>query len=147
MKVTPLVVARIVAWAIALGAVGAVTIGYDSLPDALPVTRWTTAPRTPLIALRVPLINLMTIGLIELLSPGLRRARHFTRSDAVVAILMLTAAAKAGIEAIGILMLPAPFSWTCYHSSPCSPWGSAGRMARSRIPSSAALATTANDPP
>ena len=108
----PLVVARVVAWAIALGAVVAVTIGYDSLPDTLPVTRWNTAPKSPLVALRVPLINLMTIGLIELLSLGLRRAKQFNRSSAVVVVLFLTAAAKAAIEAIGILMLPVSFSWT-----------------------------------
>lgn len=112
MHAMPLVVARVVAWVIALGAVVAVTIGYDSLPDTLPVTRWTTAPKSLLVALRVPLINLMTIGLIELLSLGLRRAKQFNRSAAVVAVLFLTAAAKAVVEAIGILMLPVSFSWT-----------------------------------
>src|SRR5262249_41869904 len=90
----------------------AVTIGYDSLPDTFPVTRWTTAPKSPLVALRVPLINLMTIGLIELLSLGLRRAKQFDRAAAVVVVLFLTSAAKAVIEAIGILMLPVSFSWT-----------------------------------
>jgi hypothetical protein len=108
----PLVVARVLAWAIALGAVVAVTIGYDSLPDTLPVTRWTSAPKSPLVALRVPLINLLTIGLIELLSLGLHRAKQFNRPSAVVVVLFLTAAAKAVIEAVGILMLPVSFSWT-----------------------------------
>jgi hypothetical protein len=110
MNTMPLDVARVVAWAIALGAVVAVAIGYDSLPDTLPLTRWTTAPKSPLVALRVPLVNLMTIGLIELLSLGLRRAEPFNRS--CVAVLFLTAAAKAVIEAIGILLLPISFSWT-----------------------------------
>lgn len=112
MHATPLVVARVVAWAIALGAVVAVAISYDSLPDTLLVTRWTSAPKSPLVALRVPLINLMTIGLIELLSLGLRRAKQFNRSSAVVVVLLLTAAAKAAIEATSILMLPVSFSWT-----------------------------------
>jgi len=112
MHATPLVVARVVAWAIALGAVVAVAISYDSLPDTLLVTRWNSAPKSPLVALRVPLINLMTIGLIELLSLGLRRAKQFNRSSAVVVVLLLTAAAKAAIEATSILMLPVSFSWT-----------------------------------
>lgn len=112
MHAMPLVVARVVAWVIALGAVVAVTIGYDSLPDTLPVTRWTAAPKSPLVALRVPLINVMSVGLIELLSLGLRRAKRFNRSSAVVIVLFLMAAAKAAIEAVGILLLPISFSWT-----------------------------------
>ena len=112
MHAMPLVVARVLAWALAVGAVTAVMIGYDSLPDTLPVTRWTSAPKSPLIALRVPLINLMTIGLIELLSFGLRRVKQLNRSSAVVVVLLLTAAAKAVIEAIGILKLPVAISWT-----------------------------------
>lgn len=103
---------RVIAWVIVVGAAGAVAIGYSSLPDTLPVTRWASAPKSWFIALRVPLINLMTLGLIELLSPGLRRVKDFERADAIIEILLLTAAAKAGIEAAGILMLPVPFSWT-----------------------------------
>ena len=112
MPTTPLVVVRAVAWAIALGAVGAVMLAYDSLPDTLPVTRWTTVPKSLLIALRIPLINLLTMGLIELLSPALGRAKEFHRSSSLVAVLLLTAAAKAAIEAAGILRLPVSFSWT-----------------------------------
>jgi fatty acid desaturase len=87
-------------------------LGYDSLPATIPVTRWIAAPKSLFIALRIPLINLMTLGLIELLSLGLQRAKQFGRADAVVAVLLLTAAAKAGLEAAGILMLPVSFSWT-----------------------------------
>lgn len=105
-------IARIVAWILAVGAVGAVAISYDSLPDELPVTRWTSAPKSLLLALRVPLINLLTVGLVELLSPGLHRVKNFHHADGLVSILLLTAAAKAVIEATGILLLPKPFSWT-----------------------------------
>jgi hypothetical protein len=108
----PLVVARVLAWAIALGAVAAVAIGYDSLPNTLPVTRWTTAPKSLLIALRVPLINLFTLGLIELLSRALRRVSNLHHSAAMAIVLLLTAAAKAAIESIGILMLPNSIDWT-----------------------------------
>jgi len=107
-----LVVARVVAWSIALGAIVAVMIGYDSLPDTLPVSRWTTAPKSPLIALRVPLINLLTTGLIELLARGLFRVKRFEPTAAVVVVLLLTAAAKSAIEAVGILKLPASVSWS-----------------------------------
>jgi len=43
---------------VALRAVGAVIVGYDTLPDAIPVTRWSVAQKSLLIVLRVPLINL-----------------------------------------------------------------------------------------
>jgi hypothetical protein len=104
--------ARVIAWAIALGAVCAVAISYDALPAELPVTRWTTAPKSLFLALRVPLINLLSLGLIEVLWRGLRRLKDFERADAILAALSLTVAAKAGIEAAGILMLPVPFTWT-----------------------------------
>lgn len=103
--------ARVIAWAVALGAVCAVAIGYNSLPDELPVTRWTTAPKSLFLALRVPLINLLSLGLIEVLSRGLQRLKDFERADSILAALLLTVAAKAGIEAAGILILPIPFTW------------------------------------
>jgi hypothetical protein len=105
-------VARAIAWFIAFGAFCAVAIRYDALPAELPVTRWTTAPKSLLLALRVPLINLLTLGLIEVLALGLRRVSGFGRADAIVTTLLFTAAAKAGLEAAGILMLPKPQAWT-----------------------------------
>ena len=108
----PIDAARVVAWVLAVGAVGAVAICYDLLPATLPVTRWTSAPKSLSTALRVPLINLITVGLIEVVSPGFRRAKDFDVADAVVATLFLTAAGKAAIEAAGILMLPVPPTWT-----------------------------------
>jgi len=107
-----LVVVRIVAWSIALCAFLAVLIGYDSLPAELPVTRWTSAPKIPLLALRVPLINLLTLGLIEVLWRGMRQVSRFSRGAAVAGVLLLTAAAKAAIEAVGILRLPDSASWS-----------------------------------
>jgi hypothetical protein len=103
---------HVLAWMVALGAVGAVIIGYDTLPDEIPVTRWSVAPKSLLIVLRVPLINLITIGLIEVLSGALHRAKQFNHADAVMAVLLLTAAAKAGIEAGGILASNMPPFWT-----------------------------------
>lgn len=108
----PLICAQIITWAVALGAVGAVAVAYDSLPDVLPVTRWINAPKSPLLAVRIPLINVLSVGLIELLTRGLHRSGPAQRADAVAIVLLLTAAAKACIEATGILLLPTPFSWT-----------------------------------
>lgn len=106
MNVRMIVFARIAAWAVGAGAVAAVIVGFQSLPSSLPLTWWTTVPKTPLIALRIPLINVLTIALIEFLSPGLHRANEFNRVDAVISVLFLTAAAKTGIEAVGILASP-----------------------------------------
>lgn len=112
MKIRPLDVARVVAWVVAVGSVAAVAIGYRDLPDSLPLTQWTYAPKTVLLALRVPLINLLTVGLVELLARSLSRAQGIAGADAAAAALLLTAAAKSGIEGAGILMLPRPISWT-----------------------------------
>jgi hypothetical protein len=104
--------ARVIAWGVAVGSVCAVAIGYDSLPAELPVTRWSTAPKSWSLALRIPLINLLSLGLIEVMSQGLRKVEGFGRVDAIVTALLLTAAAKSAIEAAGILSLPASPAWT-----------------------------------
>jgi hypothetical protein len=103
---------RVVAWTVALGAVVVLFVGYDRLPAEIPVTRWTAAPKSLFIVLRVPLINLMPIGLVELVSPALHRATQFKRADTVVSVLLLTAAAKTGIETVGILLSTVSSSWT-----------------------------------
>jgi hypothetical protein len=112
MNARTLIATRAIAWVLAIGAVAAVAVGYDSLPDMLPVTRWTDAPKSMFIALRVPVVNLLTLGLAEVLSPGIRRATDLKTGDAIEATLLLTAAAKACLEAIGILLLPASTSWS-----------------------------------
>jgi hypothetical protein len=109
---SPLALIRVGAWIVALGAAGVVLLGYDSLPAEIPLTRWNVAPKTLFIALRIPLVNLLSLGLIELLSPALHRAKDLVRADAVVGILLSTAAAKAVIEAVGILAWTAPHAWT-----------------------------------
>jgi hypothetical protein len=112
MNARTVIATRVIGWMLALGAVGAVAIGYDSLPEILPVTRWTDAPKSMYIALRVPVINVLTMGLVELLSPGIRRATDLKAGNAIEATLRLTVAAKACLEAIGILLLPASNSWS-----------------------------------
>lgn len=107
-----LIAARVVAWTIALGAVVAVVIGYESLPEMIPLTRWTEVAKSPLLALRVPVINLLTLGLIEVLARGLRRVSRFEKTGAVVTVLLLTAAAKAAVEAVALLKLPGSSDWS-----------------------------------
>lgn len=114
MNVSLMPAVRFLAWGIAVTAVVGMFVSYDSLPETLPLTRWTAAPKTPLLALRVSLINLLTLGLIELLWCGLRRVKGFAHPDSVAATLLLTLAAKAGVEGAGLLLLPVPFAWTLW---------------------------------
>jgi hypothetical protein len=109
---TYLAAIRALAWAVALGAVAAVAARYDKLPYELPLTRWTMAAKSPLVALRVPLINVLTLGLVELLSRALRRASETPETRAALVALFLTTAAKSAIEAAGLLLLPRWFAWT-----------------------------------
>src|SRR5688572_33026890 len=43
MKTSHLVWSRLVAWVCAIGALVALVVAYDQLPDLLPVTRWSLA--------------------------------------------------------------------------------------------------------
>lgn len=97
---------------IAIGAVCAVMLRYDALPETIPVTRWTSAAKSPLVALRIPLINLLMLGLVEVLLSSLRRTLPIRRAHAVASVLLLTAAAKACIEGVAIVALPTPLDWT-----------------------------------
>jgi len=101
--------ARVGAAAIAVGvcACVAVAIAYPALPAMLPVSRWQLEPKSPVIALRLPLINLAMIGF------ALVAWRALARSEPHVArrlgpLLMATAVAKAVIEAVELLAQPTP---------------------------------------
>lgn len=108
-----LVAARTLAWIVAVGAVIVVAASYRSLPDSIPLTQWTYAPKSLLLVVRVPLINVLTVGLVELLARSVARAPVRGAAAAIVA-LFLTAAAKSGIEAAGLLLLPRPIAWTLW---------------------------------
>jgi len=66
--------ARVLAWGAGYGAALIVAYDYPSLPDELRLSRWTMAPKSMFLALRVPLINLAMIGLCEILARILGRA-------------------------------------------------------------------------
>jgi hypothetical protein len=89
-----------------------VALRYESLPAVTPITRWESAPRTLFLALRVPLVNLCSVALIDVLGRSLRRTDGIRHTDSVVSVLLLTAAAKSVIEAISILALPNSQAWT-----------------------------------
>lgn len=92
-----------VAVLLACACVGAVIASYDSLPAVLPVTRWTSAGKSPTVAVRVPLINVLTtIGLAAIWTAfepaGFPRAAGLT--------VMAAAVMKSIGEAVELLMLP-----------------------------------------
>jgi len=102
---------RIFAWAIGIAALALVAMRYEALPGVLPLTRWSSAPKTWLTALRVPGICLLSIGLVEVLCASVRRAPDFHRGSLLTAILMLTAAWKSAAAAISLVLLPARLAW------------------------------------
>jgi hypothetical protein len=104
-------VTRILAWAMGIAALVLVAMRYDSLPPALPLTRWSSAPKTWLTALRVPGICVLSIGLVEVLCASVRRAPDFEHGTLLTAILLLTAAWKSAAAAISLVLLPARLAW------------------------------------
>lgn len=95
-----------------LGALLLVVAIYDRMPDVLPVTRWTGAPRSLLVAFRIPAINLLAVLLIDLLGRVLGRSPHRVRGQVAVTALFLAAGLKSAIEAGELYALPTTFVWT-----------------------------------
>jgi hypothetical protein len=85
----------------------AVAVAYPGLPPVLPVSRWQMEPKSPVIALRVPLINLAMIGLA--LVAWRATARPEPRiAQRIGPILVATAVAKAVLEAAALVTEPTP---------------------------------------
>jgi hypothetical protein len=101
--------ARLVTWSVTLGGLLLVIVRYGELPERLPLTRWTTAPKSWLIALRVPGIHVLSVALIEVLSPSVRRVASFTRGQLFTATLLLTAGFKAVMTNLELVLLPAEY--------------------------------------
>jgi hypothetical protein len=87
-----------------------VAYAYLQLPEELPLSRWTSAPKSMFLALRIPVINLLTIGLAELLARALSRvpAEHRLAAERVAATLLVTAGVKAWFVSKELLALPSP---------------------------------------
>lgn len=97
---------RVDSWVLAIGALLAVISAFETLPDKLPISRWHSANKTWLLALRVPLINLLCLGLIEVLGRSLSRYRGHSNVIWISPVLAATAGTKALIESIELLQLP-----------------------------------------
>lgn len=104
--------ARIFAYLVAVGAVIAIGWSYDSLPAHIPLSRWGDIEKTSFTALRVPLINLISLFLIEVLLRPLARCEGFGNTRGLTITLCLTVAAKSLLEGMGLLLLPQPIDWT-----------------------------------
>jgi hypothetical protein len=105
-------VSLFIAWVLAAGAVLAVALVYDSLPAEIPLSRWEDMEKTPFLALRVPLINLVSLALIEVFLRPVSRLEGFGDAATVAISLYLTMAAKALLEGAGLVLLPHPSGWT-----------------------------------
>jgi hypothetical protein len=115
MKPSLLRLSRLFAWTAALGSLVALFLGYELLPAQIPLTRWSTGPKTWFLVLRVPAINLFCLILVQVLERALVRVHRDTafRENAmrVVAILYATLGIKAFLEALESLLLPAVLPW------------------------------------
>lgn len=103
---TTLRAVRIVAWLCAIGAFLTVIGNYEQLPDVLPVSRWTGAPRSWILALRVPIINACMLGMAEAFSRSLQRIPSAAHLWKTAAILLATAGIKCVLEAAELMLLP-----------------------------------------
>jgi len=105
--------ARVLAWGAGYGAALVVAYNYERLPDELPLTRWTVAPKSMFFALRVPLINLAMIGLSDILARGLSRApaEHRVAAEQSAVALLCTAGIKAWLAGKEIMSWPEANRW------------------------------------
>lgn len=97
---------RILAWCLVLASLLAINSGYGTLPDMIPISRWHSAEKSWFLAVRVPLINLLSLACIEVLSRSVTRFR----SDSIAIwggpVLSSTVGGKSVIESIEMLLLP-----------------------------------------
>lgn len=100
--------ARVLAWGAGYGAALIVAYDYQGLPEELPLSRWTAAPKTMFMAVRVPLAHLALIALCELLARCLLRApaEHRPAAERTAAALLCAAGLKAWLSAKAIISLP-----------------------------------------
>jgi hypothetical protein len=106
---------RLFAWTAALGSFLLLTFGYAALPAEIPVTRWAMAAKTPLLVLRVPLINLLSLMLILILERSLVRAHATTpfRENAMMTLMAFygTLGFKAFLETFEMINFPTVYAW------------------------------------
>jgi hypothetical protein len=100
--------ARTLAWIAGYGAAFMVAYAYASLPDELPFSYSRFAAKSMFAALRVPAINLLMIGLTDLLARGASRSlpEHRQAAERAGATLLCAAGVKAWLAAKELLSLP-----------------------------------------
>ncbi len=103
---TLVVAIRVVSWMLAIGSLLAIVSSFGSLPDELPISRWHSANKTWFLAVRVPLTNLFSLGLIEVLGRSLSRFQSNSNANWIGPVLSVTAGTKALVESIEMLRLP-----------------------------------------
>jgi hypothetical protein len=105
--------ARALAWFAGYGAAFMVAYSYAALPDELPLSRWSSAPKSLFFALRVPAINLLMIGVIDVLARSASRVPPAERiaAERAAATLLCTGGIKAWLVAKELLSWPAPHRW------------------------------------
>jgi hypothetical protein len=97
---------RVMAWSLVLGSLLAIILGYGALPDMLPISRWHSAKKSWFLAVRVPLINLLSLASIEVLSRSVTRYRSDSIAIWVGPVLSITAGFKSVVESVEMLLLP-----------------------------------------
>lgn len=102
--------ARTLAWFAGYGAAFMVAYAYASLPDELPLSYSSFANKSMFAALRVPAINLLMIGLTDVLARGASRSapEHRPAAERAGATLLCAAGVKAWLAAKELLSLPDP---------------------------------------
>jgi hypothetical protein len=105
--------ARLFAWTAAIAACAVLVFGYGALPEQMPVTRWSAAPKTLWGVLRVPAINLVCVLILALFERALARAHavgpHRESALRLMALLYALAGTKAFLEALELLLYPKVF--------------------------------------
>ena len=87
----------------ALGALVAVVISYESLPRDCAVSRWHQLPKTWFLAVRIPLTKIVSLAFVELLARSLARYDDGSRIRGITPVLLTTAGLKAAIESAELL--------------------------------------------
>lgn len=97
---------RFVAWCLALCSLLAVILSFGALADTLPISRWQSAQKSWFLAVRVPLINMLSLAIIEVLSRSVTRYRSDSIAIWVGPFLSITAGIKSVAESVEMLLLP-----------------------------------------
>lgn len=91
---------RTVAWTVTIAALLLTVLHFDTLPNTLPISYCADCrvPKTWLLALTKPLINLASLLLCEVLYAGVRRIGYLEHTALFAVALLVSATGKAVLE-------------------------------------------------